>query len=149
MSVVGSAPQIPLVYSLSGQEIGLFNANDIINNRAGDVLLNKYIIKSDHFPGCQNKELQPLIDGAPNYRKVDGLEVYGVAIPTVAGLRRVLDHIGAAQGVRKVVWFNMREEPLIYINGRPYVVREVEHPFQNLEYTGINRERVESMETTR
>jgi hypothetical protein len=35
---------------------------------------------------------------------------------------------------------------VIYINGRPFVLRDVEKPFSNLEYTGINRERVEQME---
>jgi hypothetical protein len=34
----------------------------------------------------------------------------------------------------------------VYINGRPFVLREVERPFTNLEYTGINRQRVEQME---
>ena len=33
-----------------------------------------------------------------------------------------------------------------YINGKPFVVREAERPFSNLEYTGIDRERVEGME---
>lgn len=32
------------------------------------------------------------------------------------------------------------------INGRPFVVREADKPFQNLEYTGIDRSRVEDME---
>ena len=41
-----------------------------------------------------------------------------------------------AAGRRKVLWFNMREEPVIYINGNPYVVREANKPFANLEYTG-------------
>lgn len=40
----------------------------------------------------------------------------------------------------------MREEPVIYINGKPYVVREAGQPFANLEYTGIDRSRVEDME---
>lgn len=39
-------------------------------------------------------------------------------------------------GQRKVVWHNMREEPVLYINGKPYVVREANKPFANLEYTG-------------
>lgn len=34
----------------------------------------------------------------------------------------------------------------MYINGRPFVLREVERPFTNLEYTGIDRARVEQME---
>eukprot|EP00879_Flechtneria_rotunda_P026584 GHRR01028357.1.p1 GENE.GHRR01028357.1~~GHRR01028357.1.p1 ORF type:complete len:136 (+),score=39.70 GHRR01028357.1:304-711(+) len=48
--------------------------------------------------GCQNTKLTPLLDGAPNFRQVDGLPVYGVAIPTVRGLRNVLDVLGAAHG---------------------------------------------------
>lgn len=34
----------------------------------------------------------------------------------------------------------------VQINGRPFVVREADKPFQNLEYTGIDRSRVEDME---
>lgn len=43
--------------------------------------------------------------------------MYGVAIPTVSGLRLVLERLGAAGGRRKVLWHNQREEPVIYING--------------------------------
>ena len=42
-------------------------------------------------------------------------------------------------GRRKVIWANMREEPVLYINGKPYVVRESTRPFANLEYTGACR----------
>ena len=54
--------------------------------------------------------------------------------------------LSSLAGARKVLWHNMREEPVLYINGRPYVVREADKPFQNLEYTGITRSRVEDME---
>lgn len=91
-------------------------------------------------------KLRPLVDGAPNFRQVPGLPVYGVAIPTVQGLRRVLDLLGAAKGRRRVLWHSMREEPVLYVNGAPFVVREADKPFANLEYTGIDRERVEAME---
>lgn len=41
----------------------------------------------------------------------------------------------------------MREEPVLYINGQPYVLREAERPFKNLqEYRGIGAERLELME---
>lgn len=43
---------------------------DVKNYRGGSVLGKKTILKSDHFPGCQNKRLTPQIDGAPNYRQV-------------------------------------------------------------------------------
>jgi hypothetical protein len=124
--------------------------------------------------------------------------VYGVAIPTVRGVRNVLDAVGAAKrewragsgwpreapgrggssmegsqavagssrraaapksaavntrrppscsrsaalpGARRVLWHNLREEPVLYVNGKPYVVREADQPFCNLEYTGIDRSR--------
>lgn len=61
--------------------------------------------------GCQNTKL-PIIEGAPNFRQVPGLPIYGIAIPTVTGLRRVLDKLGAAKGRRRVLWHSMREEPV-------------------------------------
>ncbi|XP_048336813.1 uncharacterized protein LOC107426194 isoform X1 [Ziziphus jujuba] len=121
----------------------------VMKLRGGSVLGKKTILKSDHFPGCQNKRLSPHIDGAPNYRQADSLHVHGVAIPTIDGIRNVLKHIGAQKIDGKgaqVLWINLREEPVVYINGRPFVLRDVERPFSNLEYTGINRARVEQME---
>lgn len=40
----------------------------------------------------------------------------------------------------------MREEPVLYINGQPFVLREADKPFSNVEYTGIDAGRVEDME---
>ncbi|KAK7392157.1 hypothetical protein VNO78_20587 [Psophocarpus tetragonolobus] len=121
---------------------------EVMKWRGGSVLGKKTILKSDHFPGCHNKRLHPHIEGAPNYRQAESLHVHGVAIPTTDGIRNVLKHIGArAEGKKaQVLWINLREEPVVYINGRPFVLRDVERPFSNLEYTGINRERVEQME---
>lgn len=70
--------------------------------------------------------------------------MYGVAIPTAAGMRAVLDAVGGP--ARPVLWHSMREEPLTYVNGEPYVLRETERPFSNLELTGVTGERVEAME---
>ncbi|KAJ0112400.1 hypothetical protein Patl1_00743 [Pistacia atlantica] len=120
----------------------------VMKMRGGSVLGKRTILKSDHFPGCQNKRLTPQIDGAPNYRQADSLRVHGVAIPTLEGIHNVLKHIGAQKEGKKVhvLWISLREEPVVYINGRPFVLREAERPFSNLEYTGINRARVEQME---
>ncbi|XWS35994.1 hypothetical protein CRYUN_Cryun20dG0043800 [Craigia yunnanensis] len=120
----------------------------VMKMRGGSVLGKKTILKSDHFPGCQNKRLSPQIGGAPNYRQADSLCVHGVAIPTIVGIQNVLKHIGAQKDGKQahVLWISLREEPVVYINGRPLVLRDVERPFSNLEYTGINRDRVEQME---
>lgn len=98
------------------------------------------------YTGCHNSKLTPILEGAPNFRKIEGLPVYGVAIPTVTGLRNVLNELNSNGGHRSVFWQNLREEPLIFINGQPFVVREADQPFSNLEYTGIDRSRVEDME---
>lgn len=67
--------------------------------------------------------------------QVSGLPVYGVGNPTIDGVRHVLRRVNDG-GQRPVLWQNMREEPVVYINGKPFVLREVERPFKNmLEYT--------------
>jgi len=40
----------------------------------------------------------------------------------------------------------MREEPVIYVNGRPYVVRDADAPFRNIDYTGIDTIHIELIE---
>ena len=123
----------------------------VLSSRRGSVLGLGTILKSDHFPGAQNKKLRPIVDGAPNFRQVDGLPVYGVAIPTIDGVLNVLKEVCDGDGERGgtsccCCWHNMREEPVLYINGKPFVLREMEHPFANVEYTGITSSRVEDME---
>ncbi|GLC33893.1 hypothetical protein PLESTM_000131000, partial [Pleodorina starrii] len=118
----------------------------VIASRSGDVLIKHTTLKADHFPSCHNTKLVPILEGAPNFRQIPLVPVYGVAIPTVTGLRSALNAVGANKGARKVLWQNLREEPLVFINGNPFVVREADQPFCNLEYTGIDRSRVEDME---
>ncbi len=46
-----------------------------------------------------------------------------------------------------MLWISLREEPILYVNGRPFVLRNAKDPFRNLEITGISCERVEAMES--
>ena len=134
---------------------------EYIASRSGSVLIRGSIVKSDHFPGCNRiKNAAITIQGAPNLRQVPyeskdpasgGWNVHGTGITTVEGLKELLDHLIATDKERgitntEVCWINLREEPILYINGRPFVLRKLEHPFGNLEHTGISRERVENME---
>lgn len=68
----------------------------LIASRAGEVLGAHTILKEDHFPGCQSAKLPNIIPGAPNFRGVPGQNVYGSALPTVDGIKEVLDYVGAA-----------------------------------------------------
>eukprot|EP00210_Caulerpa_lentillifera_P000523 g506.t1 len=128
----------------STQDTESHSKDEVVANRNGQVLLKDTLLKADHFPGCQNTELVPCFEDAPNFRQMPGLPIIGVAIPTVTGLKIILDLLEARE--RNVLWQNMREEPVLYINGNPYVVRDADKPFANLEYTGIDRVRVEDME---
>jgi hypothetical protein len=42
----------------------------VVASRSGDVLIKNTLLKADHFPGCQNLKLTPLLEGAPNFRQV-------------------------------------------------------------------------------
>jgi hypothetical protein len=133
--------------------------SELVSRRGGSVLGPHTILKQDHFPGCQSARLPAVVDGAPNFRGAAGgaLPVFGGAIPTVDGVRRVLQQLGtgaaaaaadAAEGpARAAVWHVMREEPVLYIGGQPYVLREDSRPFKNLmEYRGIDAGRLDEME---
>eukprot|EP00510_Aplanochytrium_minuta_P003951 CAMPEP_0184019890 /NCGR_PEP_ID=MMETSP0954-20121128/9022_1 /TAXON_ID=627963 /ORGANISM="Aplanochytrium sp, Strain PBS07" /LENGTH=624 /DNA_ID=CAMNT_0026301645 /DNA_START=72 /DNA_END=1947 /DNA_ORIENTATION=+ len=132
---------------------------EYVANREGMVLTRGSILKSDHFPGCNRLKGSSLqLDGAPNFRPVlspsesGSLKkhlAYGTGIPTYAGVKNIIQYLKERNlGTDAAIcWINLREEPILYINGRPFVLRKFEHnPFANLEYTGINRERVEGME---
>jgi hypothetical protein len=80
--------------------------------------------------------------------KVPALPVSGVAQPSVYGVRTVLNRIFAhTNRIEQVVWCNLREEPVIYINERPFVLREFEHALSNLTaYSGMSLTNLEDME---
>lgn len=129
-----------------GEGIALTNEVwQVVENRGGSVLASMTILKDDHFPGCQKEGLLERVEGAPNFRRVefgeDGRCVYGVAMPTEAAIPQVASRIG-----KKFVWVCLREEPVVFVRGHPYVLRVVKDPVSNLEQTGIISERVELME---
>ncbi len=101
----------------------------VVSTRDGKLLGKGAILKFDQYPTLQNPNLGEKIEGAPNFRQVKNTEVYGVGQPTVDGIRQVLDRTGAK--TRVVQWTNMREEPVVYINGRSFSLRELGQPFEN------------------
>lgn len=114
----------------------------VVTGRHQEMLGPGRILKFDQFPGMTPGNLAEHLEGAPNFRQVEGTNVFGVGQPTVQGLRNVLDRAGARE--RSVMWTNMREEPVVYIHGRSYTLRLADHPFDNsTDYVGQSAERVE------
>lgn len=73
--------------------------------------------------------------------------ICGCAMPSKDAIKAVLDTMHAGpNGKRKVLWTCLREEPVLYVNRQPYVLRLFQDPLKNLETTGITTDRVESIE---
>jgi hypothetical protein len=68
-------------------------AEQVISSRGGSVLGKKTILKSDHFPGCQNRRLSPQIDGAPNYRQVHLLLPVWLALLALAPINLITSYL--------------------------------------------------------
>ena len=65
-----------------------------------------------------------------------------MATPTIIGAKEMLAYLGAksnAEGVagQKVVVTDLREEAVVYINGTPFVLRELNKPVDTLKHVRI------------
>lgn len=125
-----------------------------VAGRQGEVLGEDNFLKADQYPGLHSDRLQdrrtrypqPKIEGAPNYREL-GEGIHGTAQPTIDGMRGVLEQAGAGpEGEKTAVWTNMREEPVVYINGQPHNLRHVKAPFYNQASPGRSASEVEALE---
>ncbi|SGZ32317.1 BQ5605_C040g11854 [Microbotryum silenes-dioicae] len=166
---VGIEALMPLEKPVGGTE-GHALSDEVeafVAKRSGRILSAFTLLKSDFFSGLQKMSLPERVEGAPNFRRVRlSLEtssdhsrdltgsvcvdpstplVYGSGMPTVEGLRRALDRMGAKE--KPIVWTSMREEPVIYVSGgRPHVLRLIDEPLENVITTGVTAATVEAME---
>lgn len=83
------------------------------------------------------------ISGAPNFRQLQGFPIFACGQPALFGIRSVLNWLKP----NRVQWVNLREEPICYLNARPFVLRELKHPFRNMdEFKGVSAERLDAIE---
>jgi hypothetical protein len=75
--------------------------------------------------------------------------VYGVAQPTLGGMKNVIHAVHSdCKELTNLIWINLREEPLIYINGVPYVLRDQYLTLRNTKtFSGITPARLEIIES--
>ncbi|KAG2776306.1 hypothetical protein Pcac1_g12984 [Phytophthora cactorum] len=112
----------------------------------GTKVLNKYVLKTDRFPNCH--ELDTLHgDIAPNFRRLEGTPLYGSAQPSLEGIQMILSQV-AADGFTKVVWVNLREEAVIYVNGRPFTARRSAMLNENDLVPGITGHKIQVLESS-
>merc|ERR1712168_1387982 len=103
-------------------------------------------VMTDHFEGIDKlvKEA-PHTDGAPNFRRMPGFPVFGTGQPTLGGFEKILEPIMKKYGDEKIIyWANLRQEPVVYVNGKPYTARNPEKLNYHLEVK--NPDEVSKME---
>lgn len=128
----------------------LMAVTSVVNNRKGAVLGRQMILKSDHFDTGINSKLDIHLHGAPNFRMAD-MNIFGVAQPTLTGIKTILSLLKCQNNPLQqripAIWVSAREEPLIYLNRVPFVIRDSKNPLQNIgTYQGIQTKRLEQME---
>jgi len=97
--------------------------------------LTGFPLKVDIFENMQMlDEKAEKVEGAANYRQVAGFPVFATGQPTEEGALRVLDKTKVDDGAPpRAIWFNMRKEPVIYVNGNPCSPRYPDDLHKNLE----------------
>jgi len=95
---------------------------------------------ADHFEKIQ--KLPDPIPGVPNFRRVPGYKVYCCGQPTAAGLEAALEKVTGTVYPKtgKIIWFNLRQEPSVYVNGEPLCARPPNKIGEYAELGNITRD---------
>jgi len=85
----------------------------------------QYTLMTDSFPGIAKlTDGTWKCDGAPNWRRVPGFPIYATAQPNKADIDKCVEQAVKKYDEQKnVLWVNLRQEPVLYVNGLPYSVR--------------------------
>lgn len=96
------------------------------------------VMKFDHFENIHRLHSGVKFEGSPNFRQVPGYNVFGTGQPTERGFKRALDYMHTECSMlhfcQEVYWTNMRQEPVIYLNGQSYTPREESKLNENMEF---------------
>merc|ERR1712027_39452 len=94
---------------------------------------------ADHFDKIQ--KLPDPIPGCPNFRRVPGYKVYCCGQPTAEGFEKDLEKVTASYPKDgKIIWFNLRQEPSVYVNGEPLCARPPNKIGEYAELGNITRD---------
>merc|ERR1712117_74599 len=100
----------------------------------------------DHFEKIQ--KLSEPIPGCPNFRRVPGYKVYCCGQPTAEGFEKALEKVCGTIYPKdgKIIWFNLRQEPSVYVNGQPLCARPPNKIGEYAELGNVTRDAVKEDE---
>jgi len=106
----------------------------------------KAVAMADHFEKIQ--KLPEPVPGCPNFRRVPGYKVYLCGQPTIAGFEKCLEKVCGTIYPKdgKIIWFNLRQEPSIYVNGEPLCARPPNKIGEYAELGNVSREKLKEDE---
>jgi len=116
--------------------------------------MNNCVLKFDHFENIHRlPKDQFAIEGAPNLRQVPGYLVFGTGQPTKEGFQKVLQYLLVETGcfgrpAQSVLWTNMRQEPVVYMNGQSFTPRLKERMNENMEFPGAAGDYIEWLQNS-
>ncbi|KAM8729464.1 paladin isoform 1-T1 [Acanthopagrus schlegelii] len=124
--------------------------------RISDAMPEHYLVQGEYFMVQDVYSKADVLNttgsyGAPNFRQIKGsYPLYGMGQPSLNGFRQVLQRL-QAQGHEEVIFFCVREEPVVFLHKdddfAPYTPRRKENLHENLH--GLEKEElVESLELT-
>merc|ERR1711962_932323 len=101
---------------------------------------------ADHFDKIQ--KLTEKIDGVPNFRRVPGYKVYCCGQPTIAGFEAAINKACGETypKTNKIIWLNMRQEPIVYVNDNPICARPPNKIGEYAELGNVTRDSVKKDE---
>ncbi|KAM4624425.1 paladin isoform 1-T2 [Polymixia lowei] len=124
--------------------------------RISDTMPEHYLVQGEYFMVQDVYDKADVLNttgsyGAPNFRQVKGsYPLYGMGQPSLNGFKQVLQRL-QAQGHEEVIFFCVREEPVVFLhkedNFVPYTPRRKENLHENLYGLG-KEEPMESLELT-
>lgn len=108
-----------------------------------DKVLQDCVIKEDHFFGISRMPYT-LTPAVPNFRRINDEPIFGSAQCLETGLRDVVNHLRGE--FDRIIWINLREEAVIYVSGKPFVMRHPDNLMENVEYPGIEADEISAIE---
>merc|ERR1712236_1406 len=101
---------------------------------------------ADHFEKIQ--KLPEKVDGVPNFRRVPGYKVYCCGQPTLTGFENAINKAcgDLYPKTNKIIWLNMRQEPIVYVNGNPICARPPNKIGEYAELGDVTRDAVKADE---
>jgi len=112
-------------------------------------VLDGLVMKCDEFANVHLLSTARLHPDTWNFRKCDDedLSVFGVGQCHLDGIQFLLEHLQDDLRFDTVKWFNMREEPVVFLNGQACAPRVKGQINDNVEYlVGIEGYELDSME---